>query len=39
MKPNTDKIEDAVLTLLHLTTFTEGNGELAPTRAWKGHYW
>jgi hypothetical protein len=36
MVPNTDKIDDAVLALLHLTSFTEGKGELAFTRAWKG---
>ncbi len=39
MKPNADKIDDAVLALLHLTSFTEGKGELAFTRAWKGHDW
>ena len=39
MKPNTDKIDDAVLALLHLTSFTEGKGELTFTRAWKGHDW
>ena len=39
MKPNTDKIDDAVLALLHLTSFTEGKGALAFTRAWKGHDW
>ena len=39
MKPNTDKIDDAVLALLHLTSLTEGKGELAFTRAWKGHDW
>jgi hypothetical protein len=39
MKPNLDKIDDAVLALLHLTSFTEGRGELAFTRAWKGHDW
>ena len=39
MKPNTDKIDDAVLALLHLTSFTEGKGEFAFTRAWKGHEW
>jgi hypothetical protein len=37
MKPNPDKIDDAVMALLHLTSFTEGNDELA--RAWKGHDW
>ena len=39
MEPNTDKIDDAVLALLHLTSFTEGKGEFAYTRAWKGHDW
>ena len=39
MQPNTDKIDDAVLALLHLTSFTVGKGELAFTRAWKGHDW
>jgi hypothetical protein len=39
MKPNLDKIDEAVLALLHLTSFTEGKGELAFTRAWKGHDW
>jgi hypothetical protein len=28
-----------VLALLHLTSFTEGKGDLAFTRAWKGHDW
>ncbi len=37
MNPNPDKIDDAVLALLHLTSFTEGKGEV--TRAWKGHDW
>lgn len=39
MKPNPDKIDDAVLALLLLTSFTEGKGEFAVTRAWKGHDW
>jgi hypothetical protein len=26
MKPNTDEIDDAVLALLHLTSFTEAKG-------------
>jgi len=39
MKPNLDKIDEAVLALLHLTSFTEGKGEFAFTRAWKGHDW
>jgi hypothetical protein len=37
MKPNPDKIDDAVLALLHLTSFRERKGELP--RAWKGHDW
>ena len=37
MKPNPDKIDDAVLALLHLTSFGEREGELP--RAWKGHDW
>jgi len=39
MEPNLKKIDEAVLALLHLTSFTEGKGELAFTRAWKGHDW
>ncbi|MBU6402285.1 MAG: hypothetical protein KGS61_18355 [Verrucomicrobia bacterium] len=39
MKPNLDKIDDAVLALLHLTAFTEGKSDFAVTRAWKGHDW
>jgi len=39
MKPHLDKIDDAVLALLFLTSFTEGKGEFAVTRAWKGHDW
>lgn len=39
MKPDPDRIDDAVLALLHLTSFTEGSGDLASTRAWKGHDW
>ncbi len=37
MNPNLDKIDDAVLALLHLTSFREHKGELP--RAWKGHDW
>ena len=37
MKPNPEKIDDAVLALLHLTSFVERRGELP--RAWKGHDW
>jgi hypothetical protein len=37
MKPNPDKIDDAVLALLHLTRFSEGSNKI--TRAWKGHDW
>lgn len=39
MKANFDKIDDAVLALLHLTSFREGKGEFSSTRAWKGHDW
>ena len=39
MTPNFDKIDDAVLALLHLTTFTEGSGAFKVPRAWKGHDW
>lgn len=39
MKPNLAKIDDTVLALLFLTSFTEGRGEFAVTRAWKGHDW
>jgi hypothetical protein len=39
MKPNVDKIDDTVLALLYLTSFTEGKGEFAYTRAWKGQDW
>ena len=39
MEPNLDKIDEAVLALLHLTSFTEGKGDFAYTRAWKGHDW
>ena len=39
MKPDPDKIDDAVLALLHLTSFREGRGDFAVTRAWKGHDW
>jgi hypothetical protein len=39
MKPNLDKIDEAVLALLYLTSFAEGKGALALTRAWKGLDW
>jgi hypothetical protein len=39
MQPNPDKIDEAVLALLHLTRFREGHGAFAVTRAWKGHDW
>jgi hypothetical protein len=39
MKPNPDAIDDAVLALLHLTSFQEGHGPFAVSRAWKGHDW
>jgi hypothetical protein len=38
-KPNLDKIDDAVLALLHLTSFSEGSKEFRITRASKGHDW
>jgi hypothetical protein len=37
MKPDLDKIDDAVMALLFLTSFRERGDELA--RAWKGHDW
>ena len=37
MKPDLDKIDEAVLALLHLTSSTGRPGELS--RAWKGHDW
>jgi hypothetical protein len=39
MNPNPEKIDDAVMALLYLTSFTEGRDEFAITRAWKGHDW
>jgi len=39
MKPKLNKIDDVVLALLYLTSFTEGKDDLALTRAWKGHDW
>lgn len=39
MKTNLEKIDEAVLALLHLTSFREGSGEFAITCAWKGHDW
>src|SRR5580704_11533142 len=35
MEYDEDKVDEMVLALLHLTTFTEGMG----IRAWKGHDW
>ncbi len=35
MEIDTDKIDDMVLALLHLTSFDEYGG----VRAWKGHDW
>ena len=37
--PDLEKIDDAVLALLHLTSFREGHGDFAARRAWKGHDW
>lgn len=39
MKTNPEKIDEAVLALLHLTSFTDGQGGFAVTRAWKSHDW
>jgi hypothetical protein len=39
MKPNLDRIDEAMLALLYLTSFAEGKAEFAFTRAWKGHDW
>jgi Domain of unknown function (DUF6429) len=39
MKPKLEKIDDAVLALLHLSSFTERAGEFTFTRAWKGQDW
>jgi Domain of unknown function (DUF6429) len=39
MEPNLDKIDDAVLALLHLTSFIEGKEPYTVTRAWKSHDW
>ena len=35
MEVDNDKIDNTVLALLHLTSFTDHGG----TRAWKGHDW
>ena len=35
MELDTERIDDTVLALLHLTSFNEG----PTTRAWKGHDW
>lgn len=37
MNPDLDKIDEAVLALLHLTSFSDGPNHV--TRAWKGHDW
>jgi hypothetical protein len=39
MKPDLDKIDDAVLALFYFASFTEGKGPLAVTLAWKSHDW
>jgi len=39
MKPNLDRIDDAVLALLRLTSFEEAVCGMTVTRAWKGHDW
>jgi hypothetical protein len=35
MEYDEDKVDEMILALLHLTTFTDGMG----IRAWKGHHW
>ena len=37
--PNLERIEEAVLALLWLTSFSERHGGFACSRAWKGHDW
>ena len=37
--PNPERVEEAVLALLWLTSFPEGHDDLACRRAWKGHDW
>lgn len=39
MNPNPDKTDDAVLAIVHLTSFTDGPGPSSVTRAWKEHDW
>lgn len=39
MKTNNEKIDEAVLALLHLTSFTRKELGMDLTRAWKGHDW
>lgn len=39
MTPNPDKIEEAVLALLHPTSFLDKHGGVTATRAWKSHDW
>jgi len=39
MTPNNDRIDDAVLALLYLTSFPDGPKQFRVTRAWKGHDW
>jgi hypothetical protein len=39
MKPDLDKIDDAVLALFYFASFTEGKGPLAVALAWKSHDW
>jgi predicted RNA binding protein with dsRBD fold (UPF0201 family) len=37
MKLKTDKVDEAVLALLHLTSFRETDFGIEVTRSWKGH--
>jgi Domain of unknown function (DUF6429) len=39
VKPNPDKIDNTVLALLYLTSFSEGKEPFRVTRAWKSHDW
>jgi len=39
MNVNPDKIDDAALAMLYLTSFSEGKGVFAVARARRGHDW
>ncbi|HTI69072.1 MAG TPA: DUF6429 family protein [Candidatus Limnocylindria bacterium] len=38
-EPNLEKIDEAVLALLYLTSTTAGEGDFATTQAWKSMDW